>query len=83
MWADQRLLRRGVVSEFDEPVGVGTIVDNIGTQYPFHCTSIADGSRRIANGTPVVFTVAPAHLGRFEARGITPLAPDMSSASAG
>jgi cold shock CspA family protein len=42
---------------------------------PFHCTAIADGTRRIAVGTAVAFVVAPGTLGRLEARGIVPDGP--------
>jgi cold shock CspA family protein len=64
--------RAGSVVFFDEPQGTGVIVGNDGREYPFHCTAIADGSRRIAVGTPVVFLVVPGHLGRMEARGVLP-----------
>jgi cold shock CspA family protein len=40
---------------------------------PFHCTSIADGSRTIAVGQHVRFTVVPGRLGRWEATRLTPL----------
>jgi cold shock CspA family protein len=63
---------RGTVTEFDEVVGLGAVQAGSGTIYPFHCTQIADGSRRIEVGTLVDFGVMPAHLGRWEASAITP-----------
>lgn len=65
-------LHSGSVAEFDEHVGLGTVTTDDGEQYPFHCTQIADGSRKIASGTVVVFTVVPRHGGRYEAYGVTP-----------
>ncbi len=35
--------------------------------FPFHATSIADGTRRIATGTPVEFDVVAGLPGRWEA----------------
>jgi cold shock CspA family protein len=55
----------GVVADFDDPRGLGHILAD-GTVYPFHCVSIADGSRSIAVGDHVSF-VALAKLGRHEA----------------
>jgi hypothetical protein len=46
--------------------------DTTGTEYPFHATAIADGSRRIDVNASVTFTVAPGHLGRYEARSLIP-----------
>ncbi|HVA03337.1 MAG TPA: hypothetical protein VMU64_06255 [Acidimicrobiales bacterium] len=57
--------------EFDEPRGLGVVRDDDGRNYPFHCAAIADGTRRIEPGTPVVFSVAAAHRGRHEARAVT------------
>jgi hypothetical protein len=65
--------RRGVVVGFDDPRGLGVIEEAPGATYGFHCTAIADGSRRIAVGTPVVFVLKAGHLGRFEAWGVSPL----------
>jgi cold shock protein len=61
----------GVVSAFDEPRGLGVIHDDGGEQVPFHCTAIADGSRTIAVGQAVRFTVVAGRLGRWEADRIT------------
>jgi cold shock protein len=63
----------GTVEAFDEPRGLGAIAGDDGRRYPFHCTAIADGSRRIEAGTRVVFVAAPGHLGRIEARALSPL----------
>ena len=61
----------GVVAAFDDPRGLGEIVGEDGTNYPFHCTQIADGSRTIDEGTEVRFELLP-KLGRWEATSITP-----------
>jgi len=57
----------GVVQSFDEPRGLGVIVSPDGTELPFHCTAIADGTRTIAVGERVRFTITPGPLGRWEA----------------
>ena len=43
-----------------------------GSSVAFHCTAIADGTRRIAVGTPVMFVVVPGTLGQLEARESSP-----------
>jgi cold shock CspA family protein len=60
---------RGTVTSFDEARGLGEVTAADGTGYLFHCTAIADGTRRIATGTEVEFDVAPGHgrLGTWEA----------------
>ncbi len=63
--------RRGKVTAFDEPIGLGTIVGLDGTEYAFHCIEIADGSRTIAVDTEVSFEVL-AKLGRWEAANVRP-----------
>jgi cold shock CspA family protein len=45
----------GTVTAFDETSGLGTVTADGGTEYPFHCVSIADGSRSITPGTRVGF----------------------------
>jgi cold shock CspA family protein len=65
--------RLGRVASFDATRGLGTVEDDEGTAYGFHATAIADGTRRIAVGTPVSFTVAPGHGGRCEARSLLPV----------
>lgn len=62
---------RGVVSEFDAGLGLGTIEDSDGNAYPFHCLAIVDGSREIEVGLDVGFEVLP-KLGRYEACRIGP-----------
>ena len=59
----------GVVSEFDDPRGLGTIIADDGTAYGFHCTQIADGTRTIDAGQRVRFGLLP-KLGRYEATAI-------------
>ena len=59
--------RRGKVRTFDERRGVGEIESDDGTTFPFHCTAIADGMRRITPGTPVEFDVVAGLPGRWEA----------------
>ena len=60
---------QGRVSAFDEPRGLGTIVDEDGRTYLFHCTQIADGTRTIEVGQDVRFELL-AKLGRYEATAI-------------
>jgi CspA family cold shock protein len=62
----------GRVASFDQARGVGEVLDDDGTRLPFHATAVADGSRTIAVGTAVTFTVAPGHRGRYEARSLAP-----------
>jgi len=66
----------GVVTEFDEPRGLGAVRDDDGRRFAFHCTAVADGTRAVAVGTRVAFTVVAAHGGRYEARALTAVAPD-------
>jgi len=61
--------RPGTVHAFDDDRGLGTVTDDEdGTSYPFHCTALTDGSRRVAVGTRVTFLAVAGHLGRMEAR---------------
>ena len=62
---------RGVVAEFDEAAGLGSIDGEDGNSYPFHCIEIADGTRAIDVGAEVEFDVLP-KLGRYEAARIRP-----------
>ena len=71
----QRLAQTGRVESFDPDRGLGTVVGADGRILPFHCTAIADGTRRIDVGTPVAYLVAAGALGRFEARGLVRLTP--------
>ncbi len=63
----------GRVTSFDFDKGLGLVLADDGESFPFHSTTIADGTRSIEVGTRVCFTVAPAKLGRFEARAVTTL----------
>jgi cold shock CspA family protein len=60
----------GLVDEFDDARGLGSILGDDGRRYPFHCTAIADGSRHVPIGARVVFSRAAGHLGRIEARAV-------------
>lgn len=61
----------GTVTEFDAGAGMGTIADSSGRTWPFHCVSIADGTRMIAVGARVTFSDG-LHIGRHEAVEIRP-----------
>ena len=63
-----------------EARGLGEVQTDDGTTFGFHATAVADGSRTIAVGTEVRFTVAPGHRGRYEARSLAPTG-DAGSAS--
>lgn len=57
---------------FDEEAGLGAIrADGDGRaderEYSFHCTQIADGTRRIALGASVRFRLVAGRRGRWEA----------------
>jgi cold shock CspA family protein len=61
----------GDVTSFDHDVGLGVVTADDGTEYPFHCVEIADGTRAIVVGTGVWFELL-AKLGRREAARLTP-----------
>ena len=61
----------GVVSAFDDAAGGGGILDDNGRLIPFHCVSIADGTRWIAEGTAVVFSRRLGPTGLLEAVGVS------------
>ncbi len=65
---------RGVVASFDDLRGIGVVRRDDGTDYPFHCTAIVDGTRTIYVGTAVSFSVAPGRVGRWEAVAISAVA---------
>ena len=67
--------RTGVVVEFDDPRGLGTVLGDDGRRYPFHCAAIADGTRTVEVGAHVVFAVVAGHRGRDEAQSISTLVP--------
>lgn len=60
----------GVVADFDEHKGYGTIRAEDGRELFFHCTQIADGTRTIPVGVDVTFDVVPGHHGRWEAAAV-------------
>lgn len=62
---------RGTVTTFDEVRGLGVITAEDGTEHPFHCVEIVDGTRTISPGAAVRFEVV-GRLGRHEAARITP-----------
>ena len=66
--------QRGQVSGYAPEVGLGTVSVVGGERYRFHCTAIADGSRNIAVGTPVMVDIGPAGPGSWEAIWVAPLA---------
>ncbi len=63
----------GEVVGFDEQRGYGTIRGDDGVERFFHCTAIADGTRRIPVGAEVVFAVVPGHRGEWEAADVEAL----------
>ena len=56
----------GTVTGFSDDRGLGTVTGSDGRPYPFHVIEIADGSRTIDVGQPVVFRPL-ARFGAFEA----------------
>lgn len=63
----------GIVTAFDADRGLGTVAEPGGPELPFHCTAVADGSRRIEVGVRVSFRTVAGHLGRMEARELVPM----------
>ena len=45
----------GIVTAFNDAHGLGEITDSASVVWPFHCVSIADGSRTIEVGRAVMF----------------------------
>ncbi len=62
-----RPLRHGTVTAFDEHAGLGVVRADDGTEHPFHCTAIADGTRTIPVGAAVTYAVVAGRSGRWEA----------------
>ena len=60
----------GVILAFDDAAGLGEVERDDGIRFPFHCIEIADGTRTIAVGTSVTFTML-CKLGRYEAARIS------------
>lgn len=78
----------GRVTSFDEGAGLGEIEcwgplhslpdpasPRSGERVPFHCVSIADGSRSIEVGAEVAFVLRPGRDGREWAAGIVGIVP--------
>ncbi len=61
--------RRGIVTAFDEQSGLGVVTGENGTDHPFHCIEIADGTRTIAVGAQVSFDLL-GKFGRWEAANV-------------
>jgi cold shock CspA family protein len=59
-------MRRGTVTEFDDDTGLGTVASDDGEHWPFHAIEIADGTRTIDVGRPVMFRPLP-RFGRLQA----------------
>lgn len=69
-------LQIGHVVSFDAHVGLGTVAGpagDDGPRWPFHCTTITDGTRTIEAGTRVAFVVRAGGPGRWEAFEVTPI----------
>lgn len=73
----------GTVVDFDEHKGYGTTRDESGTEYFFHCTQIADGSRTVEVGAAVSFEVAPGPRGRWEAVSLRPSGSERTPSGSG
>lgn len=67
---------RGLVEEFDDRRGDGTLRTANGERLYFHCVAIADGSRTISPGTVVSLRRGVGHLGHDEALEIQVAAAD-------
>ncbi|CAN5830105.1 hypothetical protein BH24ACT3_BH24ACT3_10930 [soil metagenome] len=60
----------GVVAQFDDHRGYGTVRDAGGEEWFFHCIAIADGTRTIEEGAQVTFDLVAGRLGRWEAASV-------------
>jgi cold shock CspA family protein len=56
----------GQVTQFDPIIGLGVVESANGESFPFHCLSIADGTRTIPVGCSVSFGLSH-RFGRDEA----------------
>ncbi len=76
----------GMVTAFDAEVGLGEVEPAAepgheghlvgrpqATRYRFHCTQIADGTRRIEAGAVVSFRLLPGRDGQWEAADLQPV----------
>jgi cold shock CspA family protein len=61
----------GRIATFDDHVGRGEIEARGGMRFPFHCTSLADGTRTIALDTEVKVRLVQGPVGALEATKIT------------
>lgn len=59
--------RRGTVVAFSSERGAGFVEEEEGGRWPFHCAELADGSRSVPVGAPVVFTLKAGLGGELEA----------------
>jgi cold shock CspA family protein len=85
----------GTVTSFDAAVGLGEVEPaaepghaggRVGreqaTRYRFHCTQIANGTRRIEAGEVVSFRLLPGRDGQWEAADLQPVSAAWSPESA-
>lgn len=56
-----------MVTAFEADRGLGTVTEDGGSRFSFHCTAITDGSRQVEEGRRVRFVVRPGHGGQLEA----------------
>ena len=68
----KRAILTGVVVSFDDAAGLGVVRGEDGSELPFHCTAIADGTRSIQEQARVHYSVVPGRAGRFEANDLHP-----------
>ena len=48
----------GTVSAFDDARGLGIVTSDSGSRWPFHCVSLADGTRTVSSGARVRFSIS-------------------------
>jgi cold shock CspA family protein len=64
--------RSGRVLAFDDSSGLGEVADDGDARWPFHCSAVADGTRSVAVGAIVAFSLVPGRAGRWEASDLRP-----------
>jgi cold shock CspA family protein len=69
---DTAVARIGAVATFDDAAGYGSLREDGGATWWFHCTAIADGSRTVVVDAAVRFRLRPGPLGRYEAVDVRP-----------
>lgn len=69
---NRRAAIEGVVTSFSDSAGWGTVTAPDGSEFGFHCIEIDDGTRTIAAGTRVTFTLLP-RFGSWQASSIAPV----------